>query len=84
MRCARPSDDLQPGDLVFRANPETPEKIDHVMVYEQGENLIEACLEVGCVRRITFEEKLGLPRVELAKGKQPKDHYVVLGSLILK
>lgn len=78
---AAPVDVLQPGDLLFRAPSATPEKIDHVMVYESGENLIEACLEAGCVRRITFEKKFGLPLQGLFSQKQTAEDFVTFGRI---
>lgn len=78
-RVCRPTETLVAGDLVFRADPKTPEKIDHVMLFEGGELFIEACLEPMCVRRITSMEKFGVDVHELSNRVLLEKHVVFFG-----
>lgn len=76
------ADALQPGDVVFLAKKETPDKIVHVMLYEGGENLIEAVHEFHTVRRVSFRKKLGRARSGWKHGAPADDKIVYFGRLL--
>lgn len=59
--------ELKPGDLVFTA-PFDRTRVDHVMLFFQGEILLETTKMAGLARTITFQEKLGVSRQALALG----------------
>jgi len=76
------ADALLPGDVVFLAKKETPDKIVHVMLYEGGENLIEAVHEFDTVRRVSFRRKLGRARADWKHGAPAGDKIVYFGRLL--
>jgi cell wall-associated NlpC family hydrolase len=72
---------LQPGDLVFTAPHYKPDRFDHVMLFVEGETLLEASLSAGVVRYVSFEEKLGHSREALLKGAKSLEVLITFGSL---
>ena len=60
-RWCEPVETLEPADLVFMAKRKAPEKIVHVMLYEDEGRFIEATSFTGNVRRIDLETRLTQP-----------------------
>jgi cell wall-associated NlpC family hydrolase len=59
--------DLEPGDLIFFARPDNPERVIHVLIYAGNETVIESCISLGIVQRQTVE-RLGKPVALLVRG----------------
>jgi hypothetical protein len=74
--------DLRPGDLVFLAKRDRPDRMEHVMLFEGRESLLEAVHAEHVVRRVSFKKKLGRSRAEVGPGQAAGDHIVYLGRLI--
>ncbi len=74
--------DLRPGDLVFLAKKETPNRVAHVMLFEKNETLIEAAPDVNVVRRVSFKKKLGASQKNLHSGDKMGDFIVRFGTFI--
>ncbi len=83
-------DELLPGDLIFLAKPENPNKIVHVMLYAGGEKIIEAVEQFDIVRQVTLKEKLGLELRDVWPGERTGyagksvvlDRYVYFGRFL--
>jgi hypothetical protein len=80
-RVIKKSNELQPGDLVFIASAYKRKEVRHVLIYTGGEEMIEAPKSGEFVRRITFQEKIGLPLVKLRNGLRVGDKVVYFGTL---
>lgn len=50
--------ELQPADLIFLSDPNSPERISHVLLYAGNGKAIEAPATGGAVREISLEERL--------------------------
>ncbi len=74
--------DLQPGDLVFLAKKDAPDRIVHVMLFEKKGTLIEAAKELNKVRRVSFKKKLGVPQKDLHHGDKAGDFVVRFGTFL--
>lgn len=72
--------DLQMADFVFTADIKRPERVSHVMLYKEGDVMLEASLDVGCVRFITGQEKLGKPLSEIKSGENVGKAIVWFGA----
>jgi cell wall-associated NlpC family hydrolase len=81
---ARPVDPkkLKPGDLIFLAKTEKPEKIVHVAFYFGDEKLIEAPQTGEPVRIISFAERFGRSRADLGQKMTVGDRVLYFGTLI--
>ena len=75
---------LLPGDLVFLANAGRKNEVKHVLIYTGGEEMIEAPKTGERVRRITFQEKIGLPLGKLHHGLRVRDKVVYFGTFFRK
>lgn len=73
---------LRPGDLIFSAKASRPKAIDHVMLYAGRGRLIEATMESGSVREITFEEKFGVPLGRVRNGSTAGTKVVYFGRVL--
>jgi len=73
---------LLPGDLIFLASIADPKRITHVMLYQGGENIIEAPQTGFTVHNTTFQEKLGKPLKELHNGIHLTERVVYFGRLL--
>jgi hypothetical protein len=71
---------LLPGDLVFLANASNKREVRHVLIYAGGEEMIEAPKTGERVRRITFQEKIGLPLGKLRNGLRVRNKVVYFGT----
>jgi hypothetical protein len=76
--------ELLPGDLVFIASANKRKEIRHVLIYTGGEEMIEAPKNGEFVRRITFQEKIGLPLAKLHSGMLVGTKVVYFGSFFKK
>lgn len=74
--------DLQPGDLVFLAKKNAPDRIVHVMLFEKKETLIEAVHEFNIVRRVSFKKKLNAAQADLHNGDKAGDFIVRFGAFL--
>jgi hypothetical protein len=72
--------ELLPGDLVFLAGTRNRKEVRHVLIYTGGEEMIESPKTGERVRRITFQEKIGLPLAKLRNGMMVNDKVVYFGS----
>ncbi|MDD5131597.1 MAG: C40 family peptidase [bacterium] len=75
---------LLPGDLVFLANAGSRNEVKHVLIYAGGEEMIEAPKTGERVRRITFQEKIGLPLSKLRQGQRVCNKVVYFGTFFGK
>lgn len=73
---------LQPADFIFTADIESSERVGHVMLYKEGDTLLEASLDTGCTRFITGKEKLGKPLSEIKSGEHIGKFIVWFGSIL--
>jgi len=62
-----PSERLEPGDLIFVSAEGEIDSINHVMMYLDGEQFIEASETGGVVRINTFKEKFGVNMSKLTR-----------------
>ncbi|MBD3273095.1 hypothetical protein GF385_01970 [Candidatus Dependentiae bacterium] len=76
--------ELETGDLIFLADKKTPEKINHVLLYLDGENIQESIgsAEPFKNRITTFKEKIGKMKNKITSGNQYGKKIVYLGSLL--
>lgn len=75
---------LLPGDLVFLANASNKNEVKHVLIYAGGEEIIEAPKTGERVRRITFQEKIGVPLAKLRNGMRVKNKFIYFGTFFVK
>jgi cell wall-associated NlpC family hydrolase len=75
---------MQPGDLIFLAPKEKPNRMRHVMMYIGNEQLIEATYFDGIdhTHITAVAKKLGKPIAELKNGQECGHVIVHLGSLL--
>lgn len=73
--------DARPGDLIFLAKVENPEKIVHVAFYIGDNHLFEAPQTGEKVRRISLRERFGVSMEEIKNGMIIKDRIITFGSL---
>ena len=73
---------LQLGDLIFLSSKADPRQIFHVMIWAGEERLLEAEMAAGCVRYVSFEEKLGIAFSEIANGKQCENYHLYYGNTL--
>ena len=52
-------DELKPGDLIFSASQENPEKVTHVAIFVDSTTVLEAPKTGQTVRKIEFDKKYG-------------------------
>ncbi len=57
-RFCRQVEKPEPGDLVFLASRKDPTFVDHVMLYLEEDQLIEATVATGHVRQISWQERM--------------------------
>ena len=73
---------LQPGDLIFTAPNDEPNKIDHVMLFVSSAQLLEATRQSQSCRYVTWTQKLGVSYEELCDGKEPSKLRVSAGTFL--
>lgn len=76
--------ELKPGDLIFTANVNTPNKINHVILYLEEDSLQES---IGSEkpyanRRTTFQEKFGATKNGIISSRTYNNKILYLGSLL--
>jgi len=74
--------DLKPGDLIFLAKTDKPEKIVHVMIYEKDGRALEAVQEFNVVRSVTMKKKLGVDFDDIQPHVPAGDRFVYFGRLL--
>lgn len=74
-----PFNQLQPGDPIFLAEKENPNRISHVMLFVAGDEMLEATLDSNNVRIISGTEKLGSPLSEIHDGHSVEKYLVSFG-----
>jgi cell wall-associated NlpC family hydrolase len=74
--------DLKPGDLIFAAKADKPEKIVHVVFYVGKQEILEAPQTGMVVRRVSFKEKFGKPLSGLRSGDRAQDRILYFGRLL--
>ncbi len=70
---------LEPGDLVFSVAKADGPLFDHVMLYKGGDVLIEASMEAGCAREVSFKEKFTCSLIDLRNGGLAPQHRLAFG-----
>jgi cell wall-associated NlpC family hydrolase len=60
---------LKPGDLVFLTQSARTKRVDHVLMYTGGDELIESRVSAGKTVRTTFAERFGVPLSEIESGE---------------
>ncbi len=74
--------DLKPADLIFLAPLDDPNRVAHVMLFVEGDRVLEAVHEFNVVRETTVKNKLGKPLKDIAPLEAVRDRYVYLGRLV--
>jgi len=74
--------DLKKGDLVFLADQAKKDKVTHVMLYDGEGGLVEAAMEPGKARRISFVERLGKEPQDISNGELINGNKVYFASFI--
>ena len=69
--------ELLPGDSVFISVANNPQKMGHVMIYSNGDFLIEAPQTNDVIHKISFQERIGLTLTELTNGTVIKNNSSV-------
>lgn len=75
---------MKPGDLIFLAATDKPEKVVHVMIYAGGEDVIEAPQTGETVRRIALKDRVGVPFASLKNGGTFGDRIVYCGTFFFE
>lgn len=71
---------LKKGDLIFKASKETS-KIEHVMLFEEGDSFIDANITDGKVVKTTGEKRFGKPFRNISWGETVGPFSLYFGSL---
>lgn len=81
---ARPltKDELKPGDLIFLAKPTDPQRMVHVMLFVEDDEVLEAVQEFNIVRRVTLKKKLGVSLKNIQPNQLAGDRFVFFGRLL--
>jgi cell wall-associated NlpC family hydrolase len=74
--------DLLPGDLIFSAKADHPEKITHVAMYAGKGRIIEAPQTGLQVRDIAFEAKFGKPLNTVESGQTVGERVIYFGRYL--
>ena len=75
---------FKPADLIFSSQPENKKEIDHVMIYSEKDNLIEATRETNSIREISFKEKFGKNLSDIKNGQLINGSKVYFRKIIKK
>lgn len=73
--------DLVPGDLVFTASEQKPQRISHVMIYSGDGNLLEATAASKNVREVPSTVRFICPISEVASGGSYNGFIVHFGKV---
>jgi cell wall-associated NlpC family hydrolase len=71
---------LKPGDLIFSAPKDHPEKITHVALFVDEKTMIEAPKTGEKVRKVSFQDKYGVPFEKIEEGKVLGDRVIRFGT----
>lgn len=72
--------EAKPGDLIFLAKEEKPDKIVHVAFYLGDNQIFEAPQTGEVVRKISAQDRFGAPVEGLQNGMKVKDRIIYFGS----
>ena len=75
-------EELKPGDLIFSASKDKPEKESHVVIFVDENTVIEAPKTGERVRKIPFQEKYGLPLKDVREGEPAGDRVLYFGTYL--
>lgn len=87
LKCYRKSSGKQlvPGDLIFSIEEGSASgRVDHVMVYIGGDNVVEATLTYGQVKHTNIKEKSGRSLADISEGERAGKHRFFFGSFLGK
>jgi len=73
---------LAPGDLIFSAKTEDPQKITHVVLYAGRDEIVEAPQTGLKSRAISFEEKFGQPLKTVESGQTVGERVIYFGRFL--
>lgn len=85
LKCQRKSGgaQLKPGDLVFSREGESASgRVDHVMIYTGGDEVVEATLAHGQVHSTTIYGKCGRRLTDIGDGERAGKHVFFFGSFL--
>jgi hypothetical protein len=74
--------ELKPADLIFLAKTHDPQRIVHVLLFVEGDQVLEAVQEFNTVRLTTVRKKLGVPLHDIRPGEPAGDRFVYFGRLL--
>lgn len=72
---------MKKADLIFLAETKRPERISHVMLYDVGDQILEATLDTGTIRLVTGKEKLGKMLKDIKSGERLEKYILFFGSV---
>lgn len=73
-------DKLKPGDLIFSASKDQPDKVTHVAIFIDSSTLIEAPKTGEQVHKISFQDKYGVPFEQIEDGQPIGDRILRFGT----
>lgn len=83
LKCHQKSyDELEPGDLIFTASKQRPERMTHVMLHLSPEVLLESSLAPKCVRKVTTTEKFQTRLNSMSSGTELGQEVIYFGSIL--
>lgn len=71
--------DLEEGDLLFFEPKHGKGRMDHVMLFCGGNQILEATMDVGSVREVSGLVRFGYPVRQLQQGQECGNYRVFLG-----
>ena len=71
--------DLQKGDLIFHAPKTKPHRIDHVMLFIEDDQFLEAALSVGKIHMTTAQKRYGLSFNKINNEQIVGDYVIHFG-----
>ncbi len=74
--------ELKPGDLIFSAKADKPDKVTHVVLYAGNAQILEAPQTGMVVREVSFKEKYGVEFSKTESGQTLGDRVVYFGRLL--
>lgn len=74
-------DAIAPGDLIFVSQKDNPGHMEHVLLYLEDDDLIEACRENGKVAETTFKKRLGKKLKKFKQGDNVDGHTIYFGKV---
>lgn len=75
-------EELKPGDLLFSTDPSNERRIDHVMIYAGGEEILEATARTKSVRRVSLKERFDSKLADIFNGCEVADRRLYFGKIL--